>query len=184
MRDDLTNLLPPERQSALSRDYFIRLGVVVVGFVVALTLASMVLLVPTYVLLTESTRAKEAHLATIESTFSSTDATALSARLAALNKNAITLSTLAQRPSASAIIRSVLAISRPGITLSGFTYTPAEVKKPGTLAISGTALTRDALRSYQLALQGAPLALSADLPVSAYAKDSDITFTITVTLAP
>lgn len=184
MHNDLTNLLPLERQNALARDYFMRLGVVAVVCITILALVSMVLLVPTYVFLTGSARAKEAHLATIESTLSGANEVSLSARLATLNRNATTLSALAHLPSASAVIRSVLVLSRPGITLSGFVYTPAEGTKLGTLALSGTALTRDALRSYQLMLQGASFARSADLPVSAYAKDSDIMFTISVTLAP
>lgn len=181
---DLTNLLPPERQSSLTRDYFIRLGVVAMIFVTILALVSLVLLVPTYVFLVGSSRVKTERLANIESTLVSSDGANLSARLAALSKSATTLSALAEAPTASVTIRSVLAVSRPGITLSGFVYTAAEPKTAGTLAITGTALTREALRSYQMALQGAAFAQAADLPVSAYAKDSNITFTITVTLAP
>ncbi|MBU6388429.1 hypothetical protein KGQ72_00925 [Patescibacteria group bacterium] len=184
MRSNRTDLLPPERRAALARDYLLRLSVVSVLFVTALLLVAMLLLVPTYVLLVGSQSAKEAHIATIESTLSSSNGTTLSARLTALSDNAATLSALAHLPSASAIIRSVLAIARPGVTLSGLAYTPPAGKNSGALALSGVAATRDALRSYQLALQGTPSILSADLPVSAYAKDSNIAFTITVTLAP
>jgi len=48
----------------------------------------------------------------------------------------------------------------------------------------GIAATRDALRNYQIALQNAAFARAADLPVSAYAKDSNISFNITITLKP
>ncbi len=185
MRNDLTNLLPHERRDALSRDYFLRLGVVVVLFATALTLMSMVLLLPTYVLLAKSAGVKKAHLVNIESVFSSADEAALSARLATLSSNAATLAAISDAPFVSAIIRAVLAISHPGITLSGFSYVPATEKSAGNaLILSGFSATRGALRNYQLALQEAPFALSAVLPVSAYAKDSDIAFTITVTVAP
>jgi len=184
MRNDLTDLLPPERHHALARDYLLRLGVVAVWFATALVLVSALLLLPTYVFLTQSFRAKEARLANIESALSSSDGTALAARLAALTSNTDALAALAHAPSVSAIIRLVLAIPRPGIALSGFAYAPADATRPGTLAISGTASSRDDLRRYQLVLQGAPFARSADLPVSTYAKDSNITFTVTVTLAP
>ena len=184
MYNELTNVLPPERQSALSRAYFLRLGVVSAVLLGILTFISAALLLPTYVFLAKSASVKEARLASIESTLSSADETALSARLAALTSDPAILTALANTPSASNIIRTVLAISRPGITLSDFVYTPAVNKVPGTLIISGTAATRDALRGYQLALQGAPLTLSATLPVSSYAKDANTTFTITVTLAP
>lgn len=184
MPENLTDLLPFERHRALARDYYARLGVVVAWFVTALVLASALLLVPTYVFLAKNSGAKETRLANIESSLSSFNDTALFARLSALTSNTDTLATLARMPSASAIIRSALAISRPGITLSGFEYVTTEKTRSGTLIVSGIAATRDALRSYQLALEGAPFARSANLPVSTYAKDSNIAFTITVTLAP
>lgn len=184
MHSELTNLLPLPRQHALSRDYLLRRGTVIVALLTVLILVAAILLLPTYVFLVGSASAKETRLAHIESAFSSADEAALSARLATLSNNATTLATLALAPSASTIIRTALAVSRPGITLSGFTYTPAIAKKLGTLAVSGSSATREALRGYQLALQSAPFALSADLPVSVYAKDSDIAFTVTVTLAP
>lgn len=184
MRNDLTNLLPPERQTVLARDYFLRLCVVIVWCITILTFVSVILLLPTYVLLTKNANVGKKHLASIESALSSINGTTLSARLATLSNNTTTLSALAHEPSVSAIIRSALAISRPGITLSSFTYSPAKRTTSGILVISGIATTRDALRSYQITLQGAPIALSASLPVSAYAKDSNIIFTITMTLAP
>lgn len=184
MYNELTNLLPPERQRALTRDYFLRLGVVGAVLVNILILASAVMLIPTYVFLAKSAGAKEMRLAAIESTLSSSNEKEISARLAALTADAAILTALSSTPSASSILRTVLDVSRPGITLSGFAYTPAVKKKSRTLLISGTAATRDALRNYQLALQGAPSILSATLPVSAYAKDTDIEFSISTTLAP
>lgn len=184
MHNELTNLLPPERVRSLARNYLLRISVVAVVLVTILALSAGVLLIPTYVLLAASASSKEAQLARIEATFSSADEAALSARLAVLSSNAAKLIALSNVPSLSSIMRAMLAISRPGIALSGFSYAPPAGKNPATLAISGSAATRDALRNYQLALQGAPFARSAVLPVSAYAKDADIDFTITVTLAP
>lgn len=184
MRDELTNLLPASRHHALEREYFIRLGVVVVALSIVLVLVASVLLLPTYVFLVAGAHAKKARLAGIESTLSSTNQAALSSRLIALGNDAATLIALGNEPSVSAIIRSALAVPRSGVVLSGVEYTPAVNGNPGVLMISGTAGTRDALRGYQLALQSAPFALSAALPVSAYAKDTHVPFTITVTLAP
>lgn len=184
MNSELTNLLPPLRRSLLAREYFFRLGVVVVALFVALVLAAALLLVPTYVFLTGNAQAKEAHLITIKSTLSSADEVALSARLNALSNDAAALLLLSKRPSVSAIIRTALAVPRPGIILSGFVYTPTVDKNSNTLALTGIASARDVLRNYQLALQSSSFALSADLPVSAYAKDANIAFTITITLAP
>lgn len=184
MNDELTNLLPPERQRALSREYRLRLGVVMVVLLTTLTIVAGLLLVPTYVFLTQNVAAKQVTLANVESILSSSDEKALRAHLAALSSDATTLIALGKTPSASAILRAALAVARPGITLSGFSYTPAAMKTQGTLTISGSAVARDTLRSYQLALQSAPFITTADLPVSAYAKDADIPFVITATLTP
>ncbi|MBI5405651.1 hypothetical protein HY972_01265 [Candidatus Kaiserbacteria bacterium] len=184
MRNELTNLLPSERRDALMRDYYVRLAVVATWFASSLIIVSMALLAPTYVFLAANARSKEAHLANVVSTLSSAGDAALSARIAALSKNAAALSALAQASAASKIVRAALAIPRPGVALSGFAFTPKSAKGPGVLSISGTAATRDALRGYQLSLEKASFARSANLPVSAYAKDSDIAFTITVTLSP
>lgn len=185
MHNELTNLLPSERKRTLRRSYFLRLGVIGIVLVNILVLAAALLLLPTFVLLTQSAAAKANRLATIESALSSADEQTLSVRLAALTKDAATLTALADVPSVSAVIRTVLAVPRPGIALSGLIYTPATDKNSSRmLVVSGTAATRDALRNYQIALQNAPVVISALLPVSAYAKESGITFTITITLKP
>lgn len=184
MRNELTNLLPFERQRALMRDYFLRTGVVGALLLSALVLVAAVLLLPTYQLLSQSMSAKQARLSTMESRFSSSSESTLSARLTALTEDTAILAKLADVPSVSTIIRDLLATPRPGIALSGLVYAAADQASSGTLAVSGTAKTRESLRNYQLALQGASFARAAALPVSAYAKDSDISFTISITLAP
>lgn len=184
MPNTFTNLLPLTRQRTFLREYYVRLSVIILYFVSTLACIAMILLVPTYVFLIKSAGAKEDQLAALESVRASVGDTTLSARLVALSNSSIALSTLGKTASASALIRSVLALTRLGVTLTNFGYSPAAGNTPGTLSITGTAATRDALRNYQLALQGASFAHVANLPVSAYAKDSDIAFTITVTLSP
>jgi len=190
MHNGRTNLLPSEREQLLAREYRLRLSVVGLSFVTLLTLAAAFLLIPSYVLLSGSGSAKNAHLANIRSALASSDQATLSARLTALSNDAAALLALSNKPSVTKIMSSTLAISRPGITLSNFVYAAAAGKSDtsdasrATLTISGIAATRDVLRGYQLALQSAPSIRAAALPVSAYAKDANIDFTITLTLAP
>lgn len=184
MNDKLTNLLPLERQHELFREYFLRLSVVFIALVTALVLVAAMLLLPTYIFLTQSAATKEARLANIESVLASSDEKILSAHLNTLSSNATILLATEKISSVSAILRSALAVPRNGISLSGFVYAPATGNVPGSLSLSGTSQTREALRAYQLALESAPFAVSADLPVSAYAKDTNIVFTITVILTP
>lgn len=177
------NLLPPERRRALWRRYFWRLGTVTTFLAIALVVGACVLLIPTFVFLQNAESTKQDRLANINSVLSSLEEATLAARLDALSADATSLLSLSKTSSATSLIREALTIPRPGIVLSGFAYTPATATKAGTLSLTGVATSRNALRAYQLALVDAPRFANADLPVSSYAKDRDIPFTITVTLA-
>jgi hypothetical protein len=128
-------------------------------------------------------KAKETQLNTVESALSSTNETAFATRLNALTSSAQSLLSLASSTSASATLRAALTVPREGITLSNITFSPPKGKNAGTLTIAGSAATRDALRTYQSSLSSASFARAVNLPVSAYAKDADIPFTVTVTLS-
>lgn len=158
--------------------------VIIAILATALTLSAGALLIPTYVFLNGSENAKKMNLAQIESALSSTNEAALLERIAALSANVATVIAMSSSVSVSETIRKILSVSRPGISLSGVSFIPSVGKNPGAVSISGLSATRDSLRNYQLALQEAPFALFAALPVSAYAKDSNIAFVITITLAP
>lgn len=182
MPSRFTNLLPSAHRLRLVREYYFRLGAVMIALIIILIGAAGILLVPTYIFLVGTAQEKENRLAHINKTLSSADEAALSARLTALSNDATALIALSEKRTASEHVRSALNVPRPGVTLSSFTYTPGT--NSNTLLISGTAATRDVLRGYQLALEGMPPATSATLPVSVYAKDVNIPFTITVALAP
>ncbi len=185
MYAELTNLLPEDRVRTLRRGYFMRLVAVAVTLLTAIVAITGTLLVPVYVYLKVDEKEKSDELALITRALASTDEVQLDARLTALSKKATLLASLESTTKASAVIRDVLGVARPGITLSGFTLTPVPGAKTSgmNLLVSGTASTRDRLRAYQLALLDAPFVQAADLPISAYAKDTNISFIITITLA-
>lgn len=182
MHRKLTNLLPYERQRERVREYYLRFGVVMIGACVVLIGAAGVLLLPTYVYVVGGVNEKTVRLAHIQATLSSADEKNLSARLTSLSHDATALIALSKKSSVSAALRTVLAVSRPGIALSALALTPGPTSN--SVLLTGTAVSRDALRGYQLALQNTPSVVTATLPVSVYAKDTNITFTITLTLAP
>lgn len=177
------NLLPPERQHAYRQDYVLRLGSVIFMLWTSLVAVAALLLFPMFVFLTGNAHTKEARLAMLDAALSVSDEKLLTAQLDALSSDTKTLLALSSAPSVTETLRTVLAIKHPGVMLSALTYTPASgAKRVRTISISGIAATRDALRSYQLALAEAPLIASTDLPVSVYAKETDIAFTIAVAL--
>lgn len=183
----MINLLPPDRSRAFRRNYFIRLTTVGFMLLTALVVIHGILLVPSYLYATAQVRAEEAQLTSTQRA-ASADAASAEAELAALKNNATYLARLGTTPSAAAAVRTVLSIPHPGITMVSITYTPPATGNAASakIVLSGTAATREGLRAYDLALTGAPFITSVDLPISSYAEETDIAFSMTVTgtLAP
>ena len=181
MTPDLTNLLPESRVRALRREYFVRLGVVMLLLFSSIIVLSGFMLVPAHTFLENEITARERELADLSHNTAAADEAAFEARLTALSVQAKRIQELATVSSASSVLRGALSVAHQGVALSGFTLT-SPGKSAGTLTMTGRATTRDNLRRYQLALQNAPFVASANLPVSAYAKESNIDFVITLTL--
>lgn len=181
MQPELTNLLPPERLRALRRDYFMRLATVGIAALSAVVIGSGALLVPSYLFLNREVRSRETQLHALDEQLVSAQGKQTNMRLSALSDSASYLARLATTSSATAVLRGVLSVPRSGITLNGFTYTPPAKATPGKLSLKGVASTRETLRAYDEALAALPFVTNADLPISAYAQDSDIQFTIALT---
>lgn len=184
MLSGLTNLVPSRRQNKWTRDYFFRIATVAVFLMTLLVVTAGVLLFPTYIYLVSAEKTKLARLEKADNSLSSPEETDLASRLQTLSHDAQALVLLKDINAISRTINSLLSVSRPGITISGVAFNPATEEKGNTVSVIGTALTRESLRSYQIALDGASFSSSANLPVSAYAKESNIPFTIVVTLSP
>lgn len=162
------------------RDYFFRLGTVIALALVVLLLIHGILLAPAYFNLREAKANEQSRLNSLNERLASSGDQEIIGRLAGLDQETIRLSGLGETPSATAAIRQVLALPRSGVTLSGFSFTPPSGKVQGQLRITGVATSRASLRAYQNTLATVPTVSAVDLPISAYAKESDIPFVVTL----
>lgn len=174
------NLLPPERSLALTREYYVRLATLAALAAAFLAGAAMLLMLPTYYYLTTALAVKRVDL--VERAAPPEETGEYAAQEAALVSRIALVESTQANSSASTLVRAVLAVPHVDVRVLNLNYTPKLAEKPGTLLVSGVADSREALRAYQNALQGAAFAVTAELPVAAYAKDTNIPFTITVTL--
>ena len=180
MELELTNLLPEERIRSLRRIYFLRLAVVAVLLLSGVTVVHGVLLLPSYMYLRNQVGERAASLATLTTTLAGSEEKEISTRVAALSQDSAHLARLSSVPKASAAVRAIAALPRSGIRLTGFSFAPKE-SGVAAMSVSGVATTREALRIFEQSLADQPFVTSADLPISAYAKERDISFTISLT---
>lgn len=182
MHPEPTNLLPPERSRALRREYFYRLATVAMFLVCIVAVIHAALLVPTHLLLTSFTETRRAELADLKSKGLDSDEAAFATRVQKLTQSATKLLALGNSPRAVDTITRILEVPKSGIALSGVSFALGGGDKKPSVVLVGVAETRDALRQYQLALTGAPFVAAADLPVSTYAKEAKLPFSMSVTL--
>lgn len=181
MSYSLVNVLPEEYRHLLRREYLLRVAIVGVGAATVVLIVNGVLLIPSYLYASREVRAYDVAIKQVTLSGATDEEKQMNAELQTLSQQASVLSGLSSIPTASASIRAILAVSRPNVTIETFNYTAANKGKPGTMQISGTANTRQALQSYDTALQGLSFVSSVDLPISDYAKETNIPFTMTLT---
>ena len=178
---NLTNLLPEDRRHSLSKEYWLRLLTVVALALSLLLVIHTVLLVPSVVYLSEEVETRSGHLADVRALFGSSEEQTLGARALDAEADAVVLSGLVALPEALPIVEAILGEPRTGVRISGLSITPSLEGGEAKMSVSGIASTRDALRRYHDALSKLPFVSSADLPLSVYAAEADLPFTIALT---
>lgn len=177
MTSECTNLLPEERVRAFRQLYFLRIAVVSLLLASGVIIVHGVLLLPTYLYLSGAVQERTLALASLSDTLAGSEEQEIQARVAALSEDAAYLARLAETPKASAAVSAVMALPRPGVTLTGFSFAPS-ASGGATMALTGQASTRETLRAYEDTLKAASFVKTVDLPISAYAKERDIGFTV------
>lgn len=181
MKAELTNLLSSDRTKAQRREYFLRLAAVAAFFVGTLFVLAGVLLAPSYIYAIGQKEVHKTQLATLQDAQAAREEEGVTKRITALTADTQRLRASASSPSVSAALQSVLALPRGGILVTRFTVTaPQASGAEGTMVVSGIAASRDALRQYHDSLGRLAFVARADLPLGAYARESDIPFSITL----
>ena len=175
------NLLPDTRKQALVRLYLTRVGVVAALLLSAVFLVHATLALPSYLYLHQVIAERTQEVSDLGERLAGSKVREVSARVAALNASATYLSQTQSRATASGAIRAIGSVSHPGVRLTGFSFSqPVAITSAPKMTLTGNAGSRETLRAYVSALGTLPYISKVDLPISAYAKETDINFTITL----
>lgn len=158
-----------------------RLAAVACFLVALLAIVHGILLAPSYLYIKQQINLREDQLAAFAASAGKTEDKEVQGRLAVLETNAKRLIAQNERPTASAALRTVLAAPRTGIRITGFTYGPSANAEMRKMTVKGVAANREVLRSYVQVLDAIPSISTVELPISAYAKERDIEFMLTLT---
>lgn len=175
------NLLPDPRKQSLSRLYLLRVGVVGALVLSGVLFVHAGLALPTLVHWYQTVQEQATLVTGLDEQLAGSGEREVSARMKAINDNATSLMRTAGGSTGSGAVRAVVGVPHTGVYIHGLSFTKGSSDTTHKMTIVGRAVSRESLRSYATVLSTQPFVSSVDLPISAYAKESDIDFTITLT---
>ncbi len=180
------NLLPDSRKRALAHLYLARVAVVSVVALSGVLAVHAILMLPSLIYLNQVVQDRTQELGTLGEQLAGGGDREVGERVARLTASATALAQNAQGVSASNAMRALTSVPHPGVSITGLSFARGQTSDAHRLSITGKATSREALRSYAAALGTLPYVKTVDLPISAYAKESNIDFSLTLigTLTP
>lgn len=176
----MINLIPPDARSRIVTEYWVR--VVTVWLLLLAVAATVVgaLLFPAYVLVTSQVNLSTTEADVARARVGEHDVT--TKVLDAASEEARLIAVGAQDPRLTQVVEVIEEIIPAGVAAGSYTVT----RQGGGVApviLRGTATTRAALAAFRDSLLAHPRIARVDLPISNFAKDRDITFTVTLTIS-
>ena len=177
----MINLIPPEGHREVKREYYLRVGATLALLFAGVAIFLTVALIPTYVLVRAQIEAfalEAKQESDTEGVFESAEGEVKTAM-----KVLSQLKAVPETVFVSAIIDEIQERTSSSIVLKTF-YVDAVGGVIEKIQVQGVADTREALAELKGALESSDTFLSAEVPIADLARDADLPFAITVTLAP
>lgn len=176
----MINLIPPDARSRITTEYWIRVATVWLFLLaVAAVLAGMFLL-PSYVLVTSQVRSFAAEAEAAKASVAHSDGTARALVIASDQARLLMESEQTRR--FTDLIAAISTAAGEGIVVREYNF----ARVAGSVApvrVGGLAASRQSLAAFRDALVADPAFSAVDLPISNFAKDRDIVFSLTLTIA-
>lgn len=175
------NLLPVEEKKMVRSDYSYRRMIVALVDLSALILIAGVFLAPAYIVSHFRLKDVAQTAEILESNIALKKRADLGEIAAAMNKKVGAL-LAAKDTKMSAYVAGIERHRSPEIKISSFRIAFTEKEKKAAIAIRGTAATREALLAFTTRLKSDPEYASVDLPISNFAEERNIGFSLTITM--
>ncbi len=176
----MINLIPPDARSRITLEYWIRVVTVWLFLLAVAAVLAGVFLLPSYILVTSQVRSFAAEAEAAKASVAQSDGTARALVLA--SDQARLLLNVEQTKRFTTIIAAITSAAGAGIEVTdyGFARTTDGI---APVRVGGTASSRQALAAFRDALLTQPVVAAVDLPISNFAKDRDIEFSLMLTIA-
>jgi preprotein translocase subunit YajC len=176
----MINLIPPIGQAALKHEYILKVVTCHAFLLAGVFLAGSVLLIPSYVLVQsqlKSERSQSEEVMVTQNEFKG-----IQAELERAQELLVYVQPGDAVISASGLFETVVQTATPGITFKAFEVVPVE-GVVSVVTVLGVAKNRTELAAFKNAVEDLPLFETATIPLSDLAKEENLPFALTLTLA-
>lgn len=176
----MINLIPPVGHATLKREYLLRVGSIYGFMLGGICIAGVALLIPTFVLVHSQLSTSEQALP--QMTEEAEEFRASELTIKETNVLILQLAKSKSDTSASVAIENIVALSSSYIEFKTFQLE----KNNGVIkdiVVQGNATSRTELAAFKNRIGESPFFKSAQIPISDLARESDLPFVLTVTIA-
>ncbi len=176
------NLLPDNLKKKIKKQYNLRRVIIVLLFFIFIQISFMIFLLPTWLM--SSYKEEDVNLRGIDlnNYLASLNIASTTENIKSLNSQLSVMDKALSYPEIVMYIDGVLSKRTNSIHIDNVSYTGSDSKN-AILTIDGTSATRESLVSFVKNLQSSGMFKSVDLPISNFANDKDLAFSIKITIS-
>lgn len=175
------NLLPDNLRKIIVKEYSLRRAIVILFFIIFIQISFMVFLMPTWLISTYKEEDVVLRGADMNGRLSNLNIASTTDDIKSLNNKVSVIQTYLDYPGFNKYLTFILSKQTKSILIKNIAYSNADSKSV-TISVDGTAATREVLRNFVKSLQTSESFKSVDIPISNYAKEKDLVFTIKITV--
>ncbi len=175
----MINLLPETEKQFVKSEYSRRRLIIVLFFVFETAVVAALFLVPAFFIARYHLQGLKQTAQILQSNIAIANKQSLSETISLVNKK---IATIEQEPSQkfTEIVDGIAAAKSDGIRITSFSL--QQNASTANMTVKGNAKTRENLLDFSNKLKGNSAYKNVHLPISNFAKDSDIDFTLVITI--
>lgn len=177
------NLLPDNLKSNIRAEYKLHKFILILTFVIFIQVSFLIFLFPSWLISLYREKEVTAQIEEINQSPVAINANSISSIIKSTNTKLKVINTTLEYPRLVPFIETIIAKKSENIHLVGIMFVN-NGKSTGTFSLEGLSSTREALVSFVKNLESSGVFKKVDLPVSNLAKDKDIKFSMSLTVAP
>jgi hypothetical protein len=177
------NLLPDNLKSEIRAEYKLHKFILILTFIIFIQVSFLVFLFPSWLISLYRENEVSAQIEEINKSPVAINANSISSIIKSTNTKLKIINTALEYPRLIPYVDTIISKKTDNIHLIGIMFSTT-AKDTATISIEGLSSTREALVSFVKNLESAGKFKKVDLPVSNLAKDKDIKFSMTLTVAP